>query len=144
MPPDPLVHVGVAAVVTSPEGDKLLMVQRGGEGGYAGDGHGQWSVPGGWLDFGETPEEAAVREAMEETGVTVDLMPNARMGFVSCESESTRAQIVTLFIRCFWVAGEPTVTEPDKCPVVGWVNFSSLDEMPLFAPLAEWHRIGEI
>lgn len=34
---------------------------------------GQWTLPGGGLDFGESPEDGAVREAREETGLEVDL-----------------------------------------------------------------------
>ncbi|MEL6134940.1 MAG: NUDIX domain-containing protein, partial [Bacteroidota bacterium] len=33
--------------------------------------HGNWELPGGKVDFGEKPEEAAEREIMEETGIEV-------------------------------------------------------------------------
>ncbi|MEM8994705.1 MAG: NUDIX hydrolase [Acidobacteriota bacterium] len=33
---------------------------------------GKWTLPGGGLDFGETPEEAVVREVAEETGLSVE------------------------------------------------------------------------
>lgn len=34
---------------------------------------GLWTLPGGGLDFGESPEEAAVREVEEETGLIVEV-----------------------------------------------------------------------
>lgn len=134
MPPDPRVHVGVGVVVELD--GALLMIQRGGTGEIAGDGHGTWSVPGGWIDYGETPWEAAEREAREETGVSVTAFKDA--GFVQCESATTDIQIVTLFIRCSYIDGEPTVTEPDKCPEVRWVPLAAIPTLPLFAPLDAW------
>ena len=38
-----------------------------------------WSLPGGRIEKNETPEEAAVRETLEETGHLVALHPTARM-----------------------------------------------------------------
>ena len=57
--------MGVGAIII--EGDRVLLVKRA---------HppiqGQWSIPGGVLEVGEMVREAAVREAREETGLTVE------------------------------------------------------------------------
>lgn len=138
MPPDPKVHVGVAAVVRNPtDPEQVLMIRRVGNTGFAADGHDTWSFPGGWLEHGESLGEAAVREVLEETGVNV--IPKGQVGYVLCPSEVRDISIVTLFISCNWIMGEPRVTEPDKCADVGWMRWSDVqDGRPLFAPVKAW------
>jgi ADP-ribose pyrophosphatase YjhB (NUDIX family) len=63
---DPKVAVGT--IVAGEEG--VLLLKRAIEPGY-----GAWTYPGGYVDRGETLEEAAVREALEETGVEITLGP---------------------------------------------------------------------
>jgi 8-oxo-dGTP diphosphatase len=60
VPPRPELCVGAVAV----DADRLLLVRRG-HGPAAGD----WSVPGGRVEAGETLAEAVVRELREETGL---------------------------------------------------------------------------
>ena len=55
----------VATSVVERDG-QVLMVRRASQPGY-----GLWSMPGGYVDRGEVPEEAAVREVKEETGLEV-------------------------------------------------------------------------
>jgi ADP-ribose pyrophosphatase YjhB (NUDIX family) len=57
--------VGVGAVVL--DGNQVLLVRRGQE-----PMKGEWSIPGGVLDLGETLESAVRREVLEETGLQVE------------------------------------------------------------------------
>lgn len=59
--PDPL------ALLLLPVDDGLLMVRRADP-----DTHGQLGIPGGYIEVGETWEEAAARELYEETSAVVD------------------------------------------------------------------------
>jgi 8-oxo-dGTP diphosphatase len=57
--------VGVGAVIALK--GKILLEQRKNE-----PGRGKWSVPGGKVELGETPEQTVIRETKEETGLVVD------------------------------------------------------------------------
>lgn len=50
-------------------GGEVLLIQRGKE-----PRKGQWSIPGGRMEFGETAQAAALRELAEETGVTAEIL----------------------------------------------------------------------
>ena len=56
--------VGVGAVVI--DGTRVLLVRRGQE-----PLKGEWSLPGGALELGETLQQGVVREVLEETGLSV-------------------------------------------------------------------------
>jgi 8-oxo-dGTP diphosphatase len=60
--------VVAASVVVRDSSDRVLLIQRG-----HAPAEGLWSLPGGSVMPGETPEAAAVREAFEETGLVVTL-----------------------------------------------------------------------
>ena len=60
---------GAAVLVWNPRGE-VLLVRPSADSGWAPG----WATPGGMLERGETPEDAAARETMEETGVHVRLV----------------------------------------------------------------------
>ncbi len=66
---------------------RLLVVQRGQEPGL-----GQWSVPGGRVEPGETVAQACAREVLEETGVVVDV--GALVGRVERPSPSGAVYVI--------------------------------------------------
>ncbi|SFT99275.1 NUDIX domain-containing protein [Mesorhizobium sp. YR577] len=96
----------VAAVIHDHAGNLLLQEKASGEG---------WSLPAGAIEPGETPQEAVIREVMEETGLTVT--PTAILGvFGGKEFRYTYPNgdqveyVVTLF-RCQILADQGSWTD---------------------------------
>lgn len=125
--------VAVAGVVYSQ--GHLLMVERAG-----GHGDGTWSVPGGWVEYGENPNQAVVRELMEETGLLV--RPQNQIGWTNLHEGDIHC--VTLWIDCFVLGGTMGVMEPDKCPRVEWVPLGKIPQLPMFSSLARfWEELRD-
>lgn len=57
----PLILVGVAVAVINESGELLLQKRS----------DGRWGVPGGFIELGESTEEAGRREVLEETGLEI-------------------------------------------------------------------------
>lgn len=121
------VRVGVAAVVS--DGTRWLVLRRAGA-----HGAGTWGLPGGHQEYGESPEDTAVREVAEETGLGV--VADARLGFTDDPMPEIGRHYVTLFVRCRIVGGTARIAEPDKATALAWLTPEQLRaRADLFAPL---------
>jgi 8-oxo-dGTP diphosphatase len=85
---------------------------------------GAWHLPSGHLEAGESMEDALIREADEEVGVTI-APESVRFSHVMHNS-SSGGRIAFFFTVQDW-QGEPENREPDKCSDLAWF---SLDELP--------------
>jgi 8-oxo-dGTP diphosphatase len=91
--------------------------------GYA---DGQYSVPAGHLDGGETVMDAAAREAEEEVGIKLeadDMTFSTVMHRMEGNKEDER---VDFFVHVHQGQGEPFNAEPDKCDDLCWVDVHQL------------------
>ena len=84
---------------------------------------GEYSVPAGHLDGGETVMQAAIREGKEETGVE---LKEADMTFSSVMHRIEDDERVDFFVQVHKWLGEPFNAEPDKCDDLRWVDIDSL------------------
>ena len=93
--------VGVGAIII--EGPRVVLVKRAHPPLQA-----QWSIPGGVLEVGELLREAAVREAREETGLTVE--PGDLLGVydrvLRAPDQRVQYHYVLIDFLCRRVAGE--------------------------------------
>ncbi|TMR89003.1 NUDIX domain-containing protein [Nonomuraea basaltis] len=108
-------------------GDQLLLARRSG----TGYGDGLWHLPSGHLEAGESVTEAAVREAAEELGVTID---PADLTF-SHVMHRIPDRAGFFFSTGTWT-GEPYNAEPHKCSEIAWWPMSGLPDDMIEYPAA--------
>ncbi len=101
-------------------------------------GHGTWQFPGGHLEFGESVEACAAREALEETGLAVRV--TARGPWVDTVFADSGRHYVTLFMYAEGDGGDAMAREPDKCREWRWYRWDELPA-PLFAPIERFLSI---
>ncbi len=111
----------VAGIVFSPDRTQVLLILR--------RDVPVWVLPGGGIDPGETPEDAVVREILEETGLTVKID-----SLVGTYFPINRLAKTTKLYTCSVLAGQTEITSETKG--VHFFPLSSLPPMP--PPYPEW------
>jgi len=112
----PAASVGVVIV----KDGKVLLGER-----LSSHGAGTWQLAGGHIEAGETFEQAALREAAEETGLT-DLVIE-RLIYVGNEQVYGR-HFVNVGMLAAWKSGEPFAAEPEKSRNWTWFSPKELPE----------------
>lgn len=115
----PRIGVGVAIVK---EGQVLLGKRTGSHGA------GEWSFPGGHLEYLESVEACAARELLEETGLTAHSL---KLGPWTEDVMENDKHYITLFVFANHLEGEPKLLEPHKCEGWEWFDWDDLP-LPLF------------
>jgi len=127
--------VGVGAIII--EHDRVVLVKRG---------HppllGEWSIPGGVVEAGETLREAAVREVLEETGLRVEV--GALLGvydrILRDADERTLYHYVLIDFLCRRIAGEPQAA--CDAAEARWFTSHEVGQLSLAQDTAEVIKLG--
>ena len=111
--------IGVVPIVMR-DGKFLLGVRRHGK------CQGYYAFPGGHLEWGETFEEGAARECLEEAGIKA-----TKLRFLTAMNKIMPEEdhhYVVIFMLVEEFEGEPVCAEPDKCDGWGWYDPYNLPE----------------
>jgi 8-oxo-dGTP diphosphatase len=110
-------------------GERVLMVRR-----RVSEGELMWQFPAGGIEPGESAEEAAVRETLEETGLEVKAV--RLLG----RRVHPKTQRVMSYTACEAVAGEARVADADELTQIAWVTHRDL---PDYVPYGIFDKVQE-
>ncbi len=129
-PQRPVSTVGVVCL----RGAEVLLIKRGNP-----PRQGQWSLPGGRLEWGETLQDGALRELTEETGVTAQILGLIDVVdglFTSRATGETTRHYVMIDYAARWLSGEPQAGDD-----AAEARFVSLEEA---LALVEWEETRRV
>ena len=113
-------RVGIGVMILNQEGEVLLGLRKGSH------GEGEWCFPGGHLELGERLFNAAKREVMEETGLTITEFRIVSIGDEMRYLVSDGKHYLNIGILGMFTGGEPEVREPEKCERWKWFSMTAL------------------
>ena len=129
-----LPKVGIGVMIWK-DGRILLGLRKGSHGG------GEYALPGGHLEFGESFEECAKRETREKAGIEIT---NVRFAILMNLKSYPGQHYAHIGLAADWQGGEPKAMEPDKCEGWAWYDTDRLPS-PLFHVIPshiEAHKTG--
>lgn len=88
-------------------------------------GSGEYSSSGGHLEYMESIDECATREALEESGIKIK---NLKLNYIANIKEYAPKHYLDIGLIADWESGEPQVLEPEKCENWGWYDIDNLPE----------------
>jgi 8-oxo-dGTP diphosphatase len=113
--------VGIGIIIENDKGE-ILVGKRIGK-------HAPWySIFGGGLEAGESFEQAAIREAAEELGITIHKVDVFALTNNLDTFKQEGHHSISVIVRAISYSGKPNIMEPDKCSEILWCDPRSLPE----------------
>jgi len=117
-----IIKVGVGIYIFNDKHQLLLGLRK------SNHANGTWCAPGGHMEYGESNEQAAIREAKEETGLDISNNDLYLAGTTNDFFKESGKHYITLHLFCKQYHGTPKIMEPDKCAEWKWFDLDNLPE----------------
>jgi 8-oxo-dGTP diphosphatase len=115
----------VVAVIQNEKGEILIVQRNEPETPLV---HNKWEFVGGKIEFGETPEEAVIREAKEETGVKIEIIKLLPKAFSHCWNlRNKNLHILILSYLCKIVSGTPQIGIDPKIKNLKFIGSNDIE-----------------
>ncbi len=112
----PQVGIGVMII----KDGKILMGKR-----KSSHGAGEYSLPGGHLEYIESFEDCAKREVQEEVAIEIK---NVKFLHLANLKDYAPKHYVNICLVADWKSGEPQVMEPEKLESWNWYDMDSIPQ----------------
>ena len=133
-------HTIAVAIVTNDNKEVLLAKRYEPQSPHS---HGKWEFLGGGINFGETPEQAAIREASEEGGIDVKiirLLPEVVSNIWNF-SDGKKQQILLISYECKIISGTPRANVNNN---TSDVKFFKLDDIKSLDTLPKTYEMSQM
>lgn len=125
-------HFCASAFIINPKDKKILLVKH--------SDYDKWLQPGGHIEEDETPEEAAVREVYEETGIKIKLLGERfpreddliRPLGVQCNRKKDGTRFIDIIYAAVPTIENPKIKLNDESTEIGWFERNELERIPVF------------
>lgn len=107
---------------------KILLCRISGE---LPEWQGQWTLPGGGLNFGEDPEAAMIREVGEETGLSVSAVSIAGIDSLHDDSRAQEFHGIRIIYRTRLLGGSLRSELSGTTDLAAWFDYDDLSTLPL-------------
>ncbi|MDR3642921.1 MAG: NUDIX hydrolase [Candidatus Doudnabacteria bacterium] len=137
---EPEQHTIAVAIVTNDKQEILLAKRYEPESAHT---HGKWEFVGGGIEFGEKPEQAVIREAMEEAGIEVKvvrLLPKIISNIWEF-FDGSKQQILIISYECKIISGIPT---PKPEHNTGDIKFFAIEEIKSLDTLPKVYEMSQM
>lgn len=111
------------------DGGKVLMIRR-----REREGKLLWAFPGGGIEAGESPEQAAVREVAEEVELEVKAVR------VLGDRVHPATGVHMTYVACEPISGEAAIGDAEEIAEVAWLRHA---EIPTYVPYGLYPRVQE-
>lgn len=125
-------HFCASAFIINPKTKKILLVKH--------SDYDKWLQPGGHIEEDETPEEAAIREVYEETGIKITLLGERfpreddliRPLGVQCNRKKDGTRFIDIIYAAIPNNLDSEIKLNSESTEIGWFTRNELERIPVF------------
>ena len=122
-------EIRIRAAVIITKGDRILLAK------HQKYGREYWLIPGGGVEFGETIEDAAIRELKEEANLDVKITEN--LFLVETIPPDLHRHVINIYLAGEILGGELKVGKDDVLCDMQFLPIESIPELIMYPPMNE-------